>query len=203
MMNMAFFAATSEFILWEAFSAFDNAVYDLISFHIADGMTRFMKFISFCGSEWTIATLAAAFPAVALIFKKRKLYRWSLAVIVNIASGALLNQILKHLFVRARPDLLQLVEISGYSFPSGHSMNSLIFYGFFIYIILKGIKHRGKYAIAGAVGLLVFLIGISRIYLGVHYASDVLAGFLIGLGWLILFIRLADRYVLSNEQVEK
>lgn len=197
---MVYFAATAEFILWETFSAFDNAVYDLISGCITDGMTQFMRFITFCGSEWMITALAAAFPAFVFIFRKKLLYRWSLAAATNIVLGALLNEILKHLFLRARPDLLQLVKISGYSFPSGHSMNSMIFYGFFIYIIFRNMKHRGKYVIAGALGLLVLLIGISRIYLGVHYASDVLAGFLTGLGWLILFIKLTDQYVLYTRE---
>lgn len=202
MMNINFFVATAEFILWEAFSAFDNAVYDLISGCITDSMTQFMRFITFCGSEWTITVLAVAFPVFVFISRKKLLYRWSLAAATNIALGALLNVILKHLFLRARPDLLQLVNVSGYSFPSGHSMNSMIFYGFLIYIIFKNMKHWGKYAIAGALGLLVLTIGISRIYLGVHFASDVLAGFIIGLGWLILFTRMTNRYVFSNEQVE-
>ena len=197
---MAYLAATSEFILWEVFTAFDNTVYDLISGCITDSMTQFMRFITFCGSEWTITVLTVALPLFVFIFRKKQFYRWSLAAVANIALGALLNQILKYIFVRERPDLLQLIEISGYSFPSGHSMNSVIFYGFFIYIILRNMEHWGKYAIAGALGLLVFLIGISRIYLGVHYASDVLAGFLTGLGWLILFIRLTNRYVLYSRE---
>ena len=197
---MAYLAATSEFILWEVFTAFDNTVYDLISGCITDSMTQFMRFITFCGSEWTITVLTVALPLFVFIFRKKNFYRWSLAAVANIALGALLNQILKYIFVRERPDLLQLIEISGYSFPSGHSMNSVIFYGFFIYIILRNMEHWGKYAIAGALGLLVFLIGISRIYLGVHYASDVLAGFLTGLGWLILFIRLTNRYVLYSRE---
>ncbi len=186
--------------MWEIFSNFDNVVYDLISGCITDSMTRFMRFITFWGSEWTITAFAAAFPVFVFLFKKKRFYRWSLAAAANIAFGALLNVILKNLFLRARPDLLQLVEVSGYSFPSGHSMNSMIFYGFFIYMILENIKHRGKYAITGAMGLLVLMIGISRIYLGVHFASDVLAGFVIGLVWLILFIRLTDRHLLQTRE---
>lgn len=186
--------------MWEIFSIFDNAVYDLISGCITDSMTRFMRFITFWGSEWTITVLAVTLPVFVFIFRKKQFYRWSLATAANIAFGALFNEILKHLFLRARPDLLQLVKVSGYSFPSGHSMNSMIFYGFFAYMILINMKHRSYYAIAGALGLLVLMIGISRIYLGVHFASDVIAGFIAGLAWLILFIRLTDRYVLYNRK---
>lgn len=187
--------------MWEAFSAFDNSVYELISGCMTDKMTQFMRFITFCGSEWMISFLAVIFPALVFIFRKKQFYRLSLAATANIALGALFNEILKHLFLRARPDLLQLVKVSGYSFPSGHSMNSIIFYGFFIYLIINKMKHRGKYLIAGALGLLVLMIGVSRIYLGVHYASDVLAGFITGLAWLMLFIRLTDRYVRYKESV--
>ncbi len=186
--------------MWEAFSFFDNAVYDLISGCIKDSMTRFMQFITFWGSEWAITAFAAAFPLFVFLFRKKRFYRWSLAAAANIAFGALLNVILKNLFLRERPDLLQLVEVSGHSFPSGHSMNSMIFYGFFAFMILKNMKHRGKYAISGALGLLVLMIGISRIYLGVHYASDVLAGFIIGLAWLVIFIRLTDRHLLQTRE---
>ena len=187
--------------MWEAFSVFDNAVYDLISGCITDNMTQFMRFITFCGSEWTISVLTVIFPVFVFIFRKKHFYRLSLAAAANIALGALFNEILKHLFLRARPDLLQLAKVSGYSFPSGHSMNSMIFYGFFIYILVKNMKHRGKYFIVGALGLLVLMIGVSRIYLGVHYASDVLAGVITGLAWLMLFIRLSDRYVRYKESV--
>lgn len=187
--------------MWEAFSTFDNAVYDIISGCKTDSMKQFMRFITFLGSEWTILVLTVIFPVFVFVFRKKQFYRLSLAAAANIALGALLNEILKHLFLRERPDLLQLVKISGYSFPSGHSMNSMIFYGFYIYLIIKKLKHRGKYFIAGALGLLVFMIGISRIYLGVHYASDVLAGFITGLAWMTLFIRLSDRYVRYKESV--
>jgi len=176
--------------MWEDFSVFDNAVYDLVSGFMTDSMTQFMRFITYCGSEWTISVLTVIFPVFVFVFRKKRFYRLSLAATANIALGALFNEILKHLFLRARPDLTQLAKVSGYSFPSGHSMNSMIFYGFFVYIIIKSMKHRSKYFIAGALGLLVFMIGISRIYLGVHYASDVLAGFIIGFAWLMLFIRL-------------
>jgi len=189
------YTATVEFILWDLFSSFDNGVYDIVSSHMTEGLTRIMRFFTFCGSEWTITALAVAFPAFVFAFRKKRLYRWSIAASANIALGALLNQALKYVFLRERPGVPHLVEVSGYSFPSGHSMNSLIFYGFFIYFILKNMKHRSKYAIAALLGLLVPMIGISRIYLGVHYASDVLAGFLVGIGWLVLFIKMSDRYI--------
>lgn len=100
---------------------------------------------------------------------------------------------LKLVFRRPRPDVLRLVEQSGYSFPSGHAMNSMIFYGLAAYLLVRRGRHWSRYLVAGFVAVLVLLIGLSRIYLGVHYASDVLAGFLIGAGWLIIAARVSDR----------
>ncbi|MCX7745781.1 MAG: phosphatase PAP2 family protein [Clostridia bacterium] len=114
-------------------------------------------------------------------------------VLANLTASVLLNQIFKLLFHRPRPNVLRFVEIGGYSFPSGHSMAGISFYGFFIFLCLKYLKDRSKYGIAGALGLLVMAIGISRIYLGVHYASDVLAGFSAGLAWLAVFIAITKR----------
>ncbi len=172
--------------LWEGIRAFDDTVYKFISGFISDDMTRIMKLFTFLGSEWTITFLAVLLPFLTFVLKKKGYYRSVLLISANIALGALFNQLLKHLFRRPRPDLLRLVEISGYSFPSGHSMNSMIFYGFIAYLLMKNGRHWSSYMFAGAIGLMILMIGISRIYLGVHYASDVLGGFLIGLGWLVL-----------------
>lgn len=182
--------------MWKAFSAFDNAVYGFISGFITDDMTHFMKFVTFWGSEPAIAVLAAAIPFFALVFRKKEYYLLCLLASANIGFGALFSQILKYLFQRTRPDMSQLVVISGYSFPSGHTMNSLIFYGFVCYQIIKLMKHRSKYIIVAVPGVLILLIGISRVYLGVHYASDVLAGFIIGAAWLVFFVRLSGRHII-------
>ncbi len=176
---------------WQGIRAFDDASYKFISGLISDNMTAFMKFITFLGSGWTITFLAVIIPFLIFVSKKRSYYRLGLFISANIALGALFNQVLKRLFQRTRPDLLRLAEVGGYSFPSGHSMNSMIFYGFIAYLLMKNVRTWSRFLLAAAIGLLVLLIGISRIYLGVHYASDVLAGFLIGLGWNVLAARFA------------
>lgn len=181
-------------LLGKILSVFDNTIYELVSGFISAGMTRFMIFITFWGSEPAVTILTVVILLSALIFKKKKYLPYALLITVNIIIGASLNYILKQLFQRQRPDLLKLVEISGYSFPSGHSMSSVIFYGFIIFLCLKYAKHWSKYLAATILSLLVFMIGISRIYLGVHYASDVLGGFIIGLAWLVFYIRLAERF---------
>lgn len=79
----------------------------------------------------------------------------------------------------------------GYSFPSGHSMVSMAFYGFLIYLIYNNIKNKYiKWILISSLSILIILIGISRIYLGVHYTSDVLAGFLLSISYLVIYTRI-------------
>jgi membrane-associated phospholipid phosphatase len=194
-MTICVIQAMSEIDIWEGISTFDDAVYKFVSGFISDDMTRIMKFFTFLGSELTVTFLAVSLPILIFVLKKRKYYKTAVLMTANIALGALFNQILKYLFRRPRPDILRMIEISGYSFPSGHSMSSMIFYGFIAYLFIKNGRHWSRYLFAGAVGFMILMIGISRIYLGVHYASDVLAGLLIGLGWLILAIRTAEKKI--------
>ena len=99
------------------------------------------------------------------------------------------NQILKNIFRRTRPLFKHLVKESCFSFPSGHAMVSFCFYGLIIYFIHKSnLKHKRIYEILLIV--IIVLIGLTRIYLGVHYFSDIIGGFLFGLLYLLLFIRL-------------
>lgn len=95
---------------------------------------------------------------------------------------------LKHIVQRPRPTEFRIIDETGYSFPSGHSMVSAAFYGFLIYLIYKNVKNKYlKWGIIILLSIIVITIGISRIYLGVHYTSDVLAGYLISISYLIIF----------------
>ena len=99
-----------------------------------------------------------------------------------------LNLLLKNIVERPRPEGYRLITETGYSFPSGHSMISAAFYGLIIYFIWKNVKDKKlKYISCTLLGILIVLIGISRIYLGVHYASDVIGGFTISIVYLIIF----------------
>ena len=157
----------------------DDFGYSIISLFISDTMTNIMKFITFFADPfWSILFSCL----VILLWKKiRKVF------LINLLSVFTLNYVLKIIFSRERPIDINIISETGYSFPSGHAMISLAIYGFFAYLLWKS---NYKYKKIGVILLilLIILIGISRIYLGVHYTSDVIAGFIISLSYLLFFI---------------
>lgn len=179
-------------------SPFDTMIYGFLSKLITEDMTDLMKFISNLGSAYVLGGIAAALLAF-LWFKHKNLF-YGKAVVLNLVVVSLLNLLFKTVFYRARPDILRLVQAAGYSFPSGHSMISAAFYGFLIYLCVVFVKPPWSRVISVALALLVLAIGVSRIYLGVHYASDVIGGFLAGFSWLIMFITLTRAYVHRLDQ---
>ncbi len=165
-------------------SNFDNNIYSLISNLISNSMTSFMKIITFLGSAYTLITITV----LLILFSKDKIY-----FSINLIGIFLLNQLLKHIIQRPRPVDINIINENGYSFPSGHSMISMAVYGFLIYYIYKNMKNkRLKWLLILLLSILILLIGFSRIYLGVHFASDVLGGFILSLIWLIIFILIID-----------
>jgi membrane-associated phospholipid phosphatase len=162
--------------------AFDSAVYSVVTNFVTPGITEFMKGITFLGGVKWISILTAVSVILFLVFKK---YSLGLYVLFTVALGGGANWLLKEYFKRQRPDIETLVEQSGYSFPSGHSMGSFIFYGALAFAVFRLYDHTwSKVLGALAIMILVLLIGISRIYLGVHYPSDILGGFSAGGVWL-------------------
>ncbi len=110
---------------------------------------------------------------------------------LNLCLAALLNVALKAIVQRPRPDeSLRLVIEHGFSFPSGHSMAAMAFFGLIVWIIWRyGRNRRQRVLLCTAFSIVIVLIGVSRIYLGVHYASDVLGGFCASLVWLAFYTR--------------
>lgn len=182
-LSITIFLALVKLLLKEQVEVFDTTIYNFISKIKCDPITSFFKFISFLCSTWFVIFSTI----LVMIFSKNK--KAAFYIGLNVLICVLINQGFKLIFARTRPEDINLIIESGYSFPSGHSMVSLAFYGFFIYIIAHiNINKRKKFIYCSLLALLTLLIGISRIYLGVHYASDVLAGFSLSMAYLILFI---------------
>lgn len=184
-LSILIFLVITSLLLKEQIHVFDNFIFSGIKRIRTEPLTIVFKFITFfCSTEFLlIATIAI------MVFSKNKKRAFYIAL--NVLICFLLNQGLKHVFLRPRPEDINLITEGGYSFPSGHSMVSLAFYGLFIYIIFHmRLKKYKRYLYCILLALLTLLIGISRIYLGVHYASDVLAGFAISMAYLIIYIKL-------------
>ena len=133
----------------------------------------------------------------ALCFVKKN--RWFITF--DLVGCTVINQTIKHIVRRPRPNVLRLVEESGYSFPSGHSMISVAFYGLVIYLVYKNVNNKYlKWTLITLLSLLILTIGFSRIYVGVHYFTDVVGGFFLALAYLIVYIYIYNKKVIKNEK---
>ena len=169
---------------------------------ISDAITPIAKVITQMGGAIALVTITIAL----LLFLKNK--KVGIAIVINLIVATVLNLVLKHIVQRPRPTEYRMISETGYSFPSGHSMVSMAFYGFLIYLIYKQVENKKlKWGLIITLSILIVTIGISRIYLGVHYTSDVLAGFTISVSYLIVYTSIVKKFILEreekNEEIDK
>jgi membrane-associated phospholipid phosphatase len=170
--------------VYEREDIFDNNVIHFFSVHSSPALIEAMKRITFFGSTTFL------FPAYIVLiawqlFKKRPAHSIDIAVIA-ISSTAMMF-VLKQFFHRHRPQIPIIKGISGYSFPSGHALSSFIFCSILMYLVWEGtLATWQKYLIVLFLLLCSFAIGCSRVILNVHYATDVIGGFCLGIAWVIL-----------------
>ena len=156
-------------------------------------LTTFMKLATKLSNPEIMIVIAIISIIICIKFIKNK--KLSLGIILNLAGITIINQILKFIFRRERPIGYRLIEMSGYSFPSGHAMVSLAFYGLLIYITKRLVKNKYLKILLIILNIaIIILIGVSRIYLGVHYLSDVLTGYSISIIYLLITTKLLNKY---------
>ena len=175
---------------------FDETGYSMVSkYLITDTLTPIAKIITFFGSAYWLIGLSIF---LLLIIRNRKI---GISISINLGLAALTNFLLKQILQRPRPIGHRIIDETGYSLPSGHSMVSMAFYGFLIYLVYKRIenKHLKSFLIALLL-VLIINIGISRIYLGVHYTSDVIAGFLVAISYLIIYANTIKSLILEDKK---
>ena len=173
--------------VWEGeLTRIDTYAYQLFVVELRrDWLTPVMRSISELAQPVVLVLMLLTIEAFASGRKP------ALCATVNLAGAFALNQLLKHVVQRPRPDGFRLIAASGYSFPSGHSMVAMAFYGLLAWMVWRHYRTRAvrNLCVAGY-AMVVVLIGISRIYLGVHYATDVIAGFCVSIIWLVVYTRL-------------
>lgn len=165
----------------------DNLTHSYILNIRNNSLTNIMKIITNIASSITLITLTIL---LIIIFKNKKI---PLYISLNLIFSFTSSQIAKLIFTRDRPLGINLIEVSGFSYPSGHSMVSMAYFGFITYLIYKYCKNK-KIKIISIITLFttIILVGFSRIYLGVHYLSDVIGGFLLAIIYLIIFIKIIN-----------
>lgn len=175
-MSIVLFIILAIAINADILTGFESWIYFKSVEHMSDILTNILIFITNLGGPIGVFLICLA---IFLIPKLRN--RLGLPVSIAVSTSFVLNIILKLIFARERPDILRLVTENSYSFPSGHAMINMALYTVLIIYAYKFIKSkRIKYPLIIAMMLLVIAIGFTRIYLGVHYAGDIIGGWLLG-----------------------
>ena len=168
----------------------ENAVYMYISSYMNPIFTIIVKIITNLGGPVIIAIIC-----LVLCVLHQTRMKYGIPVVITVFSSFILNTILKYIFARQRPSVLKLINETSYSFPSGHSMINAALYTIIILLLLKNADKKGKRIIASiSLVILFIIIGLSRIYLGVHYFGDVIAGWILGV-FVAFVIYLVIKYL--------
>ena len=174
-------------VLW-----IDTVIIDFVDSVRCEWLDFLMKFITSFGNTSTVFILLLVVIWSFIKIVKNK--RLALLFFISLVGNVFINQGIKALVRRDRP-INSLISVGGFSFPSGHAMVSMAFYGMLIYIFYKLVDNKVlKRGLMIGFGILILLIGVSRIYLGVHYFSDVLVGFFVSFLYLDLFVKVLDKY---------
>lgn len=171
---------------------FDNSIYNLVRLLDSKFFDGYFIFITKFGNTGTIFLVVIGIML---------LLRNSDGLLVGISAGlsTSVNSLIKHIIRRIRPNGLRLIKQGGYSFPSGHAMISISVYGVLLYLVITRVKNKYvKVLLASILSLLILSIGVSRIYVGVHYATDVLSGYILATALVILLISIVNKYFRGN-----
>lgn len=170
---------------------FDDTVRYRVYSIRSEKLTMFWKFITHSGDSEIVIMLG-----IVLLLVKSLRKKYGVKFAIAALSSTALYQVMKYIFQRPRPDIaLRLIEESGYSFPSGHSMNCLVSYGILAYLILKycGNARLAKILSVG-LGLIIILIGLSRVYVGVHFPTDIIGGWSLGIAVLVAMMYAFEKF---------
>ncbi len=170
--------------------AFDTAVREWFYSIRSPWLTEVVKGITFMGNTKTIIALCIVFLIIPKLTRK-----FGLPIAAAAIVGAGINKIIKHVMMRPRPDVsLHLIEQGGWSFPSGHSISGLLMYGLLAWLIRRYVKDKRIANIATVLLTLLWIgVGLSRIYLGVHYPTDVLGGWTLGMAVMMVTITVVEK----------
>lgn len=184
---MIFFIIVTALVVTNNISWFDDSIYNFIIGFRSNPLDLVLKTITRLGD--TVVIMIIVIVTLMFLNKRNRIILGSTTILT-----VTFNQAIKHILRRPRPEHLRLIKQGGFSYPSGHSMIAICVYGIMIYLINKNIKNKKiKIMLSILLTILILTIGISRIYVGVHYPSDVLGGFLLSGTILILNLTFTDK----------
>ncbi len=191
------FTILSIMVSSQILGGFEISFYDELAEHMSPLLTILMKVISFMGNTITVTLICIVF---VLVNKTR--WKYGIISSMGVITSFISNWSLKLLFARERPNILRLVNETNYSFPSGHSMINTTLYSLLGICIYKNIKNKKlKYILIFICSIMPIIIGVSRVYLGVHYITDVIAGWIggliIGIIVYLIYKKLKEKNVIS------
>lgn len=186
-----FFAFVVHEVLWEKEETVDNYIFNFLSAEVmSSGLTKFMEGVTYFASA---TFLQISYGVLFVLYLILKNFKRALEIAAVGIGGFLVNYFMKLSFHRTRPPHPLIDPLQNFSFPSGHATSAFIFYGLLAYLIWKTNIPKLYKCFAGAMLILFsLLIGFSRVYLRMHYASDVAAGLCIGFAWLLLTVYLFE-----------
>lgn len=168
----------------------DSVIYNFISKFISTDLTNVIKYLTHLASVFIVVLITI----LILIFHKDKKY--GIVMAIDLIIITILQFVLKFSFMRNRPVDINLIEETGYSFPSGHSLTAMAFYGLIIWFIYKSnFPKQSKIIYISLFSFIIFLVGISRIYLGVHFFTDVLGAFCFSSAFLIIYTSVIEKII--------
>ncbi|SFL82222.1 undecaprenyl-diphosphatase [Methanobrevibacter olleyae] len=177
-------------------TSFDSSIYNLVTMNMNDNLTNIYKSITFLGSGVFITISCLLSLVLSFILKKRNI---GLIITSCVTINSLFSEFLKIIIARPRPEILQITVENSYSFPSSHTVASVSLCGILLYLVLKReINKKIKLFLSIILVLLPILIGISRIYLGVHNLSDVLGGGILAITLLLIEIKIIEKKIYNN-----
>jgi membrane-associated phospholipid phosphatase len=199
------FVELTEELAEDNLTGFDNNVTAFVLSFRQEWLTQFLIFITTVGTRTGYLIIVALLTAY-FVFRHRS-WKFIVQTVAVLVLASLSNVALKEVINRARPTIEHLVTVYTLSYPSGHAMSAMGFYGFLIFLTLRyDMNSWIRITLLILLGFLIFSIGLSRIYLGVHYPSDVLAGFIGGLIWVALcaiIFDVADLYRKRKKRMQE
>lgn len=188
------FIELTETLKEDVLTQYDHQITEYVISYRASWLTRYFIIVTYIGDFYGYITVVAL--AVILSLTVFKNWKYIVQTIFVLLLASISNVFLKRFVDRARPGIEHLVSVNTLSYPSGHAMSAMAFYGFAIYLFYRFKLNRWlKYGIMFVLAVLIISIGLSRIYLGVHFPSDIAGGYIAGLIWVffcILLFNLAE-----------